>query len=64
VAPALRQAARGSSSGTGQRSIRGVLVIGEVALALMLLVGASLMLRTLFATCAPSTPSRSARPRY
>ncbi len=49
VAPALRQAARGSSSGTGQRSIRSVLVIGEVALALMLLVGASLMLRTLFA---------------
>jgi predicted permease len=49
VASALRQAGRGSSAGTGQRSIRSVLVIGEVALALMLLVGASLMLRTLFA---------------
>jgi predicted permease len=49
VASALRQAGRGSSSGTGQRSLRSVLVIGEVALALMLLVGASLMLRTLFA---------------
>jgi predicted permease len=49
VAIALRQAGRGSSASVRQRWLRSALVIGEVALALMLLVGASLMLRTLFA---------------
>ena len=43
----LREAGRGTSGGARQRSLRGVLVVGEVALSLMLLVGASLMIRTL-----------------
>jgi len=43
----LKEAGRGSSGGARQRVMRGVLVAGEVALSLMLLVGASLMIRTL-----------------
>lgn len=43
----LKEAGRGTSGGARQRVIRGVLVVGEVALSLMLLVGASLMIRTL-----------------
>ena len=45
----LKEAGRGSTGGKRQRFLRGVLVVGEVALSLMLLVGASLMIRTLFA---------------
>ncbi|MGO4881018.1 MAG: ABC transporter permease [Bryobacteraceae bacterium] len=45
----LKEAGRGSTGGKRQRIVRGALVVGEVALSLMLLVGASLMIRTLFA---------------
>jgi predicted permease len=44
---ALKEAGRGNAGGRGQRFLRGALVAGEVALSLMLLVGASLMIRTL-----------------
>ena len=43
----LKEAARGSSGGGRQRLASSLLVVGEVALSLMLLVGASLMIRTL-----------------
>jgi predicted permease len=43
----LKEAGRGTVGGRGQRFLRGALVAGEVALSLMLLVGASLMIRTL-----------------
>lgn len=42
----LNEAARGSSGGTRQRSMRAVLVIAEIALALILLIGAGLLLRS------------------
>ena len=45
----LKEAGRGATGGKRQRFLRGALVVGEVALSLMLLVGASLMIRTLFA---------------
>jgi putative ABC transport system permease protein len=43
----LKEAGRGTSGTRRQRALRGVLVVGEVALSVMLLVGASLMVRTL-----------------
>lgn len=43
----LKEAGRGTAGGTRQRALRGILVVGEVALSMMLLVGASLMIRTL-----------------
>jgi putative ABC transport system permease protein len=43
----LRESGRGTSGTRRQRALRSILVAGEVALSLMLLVGASLMIRTL-----------------
>src|SRR5258706_7914615 len=43
----LKETGRGVSGSVRQRVLRSVLVVGEVALSLMLLVGASLMIRTL-----------------
>jgi putative ABC transport system permease protein len=53
LVPALQVSARGLADslkergGTGQRGMRDALVVAEVALALMLLVGAGLMIKTL-----------------
>jgi len=49
IAVPLKQAGRDAAGGRGQKVLRSGLVICEVALSLMLLVGASLMIRTLFA---------------
>jgi putative ABC transport system permease protein len=49
LATPLKESGRGASGSKRQKFLRGILVVGEVALSLMLLVGASLMIRTLFA---------------
>jgi predicted permease len=46
LADALRDRSRGSSDGPWQHRVRGALVVGEIALACVLLVGASLLLRS------------------
>ena len=43
---ALNEAARGSTGGAAQRQLRSVLVIAEIALAIVLLIGAGLLLRS------------------
>jgi predicted permease len=45
----LKETGRGATGTKKQMFLRSALVVGEVALSLMLLVGASLMIRTLFA---------------
>jgi predicted permease len=42
----LKEGGRGAAGSIWQRALRATLIVGEVALSLMLLVGASLMLRT------------------
>ncbi|HET7623326.1 MAG TPA: ABC transporter permease [Gemmatimonadaceae bacterium] len=42
----LREGARGASGGIGVNQLRGALVLGEVALAMVLLVGAGLLIRS------------------
>ncbi len=49
LAGALKDAARGSSESFGRNRLRGVLVASEFALALVLLIGAGLMVRSFFA---------------
>ena len=49
LANPLREVGRGASAGLRQAALRKGLVVCEVALSMMLLVGASLMIRTLFA---------------
>jgi putative ABC transport system permease protein len=43
---ALNEAARGSTGTSGQRKVRGLLVVGEIAFAIVLLTGPGLMLRS------------------
>ncbi len=45
---ALKEGGGRSGTGTGQRRLRNVLVVGEVALSLMLLIGSGLLIQTLF----------------
>jgi predicted permease len=47
IVPALRQGARGASSDRSQTRLRSVFVAAEVALALLLLVGSGLLVRSL-----------------
>lgn len=44
--PALSDASRGSTGGMNRHRVRNVLIVAEVALALMLLVGAGLLIRS------------------
>lgn len=46
IRPALSDASRGSTAGASRHRVRNVLVVAEVALALMLLIGAGLLIRS------------------
>jgi len=48
LSEALKEGERGSSQGVRHNRLRGLLVMGEMALALMLLAGAGLMVRTVW----------------
>lgn len=60
LAEALKEGGRGNSSGSGRHRLRGILVAAEMALAVMLLVGAGLMVRSF---AAMATASASLQPR-
>ena len=66
LAEPLKQAARSVSGSLRQKILRHGMVVGEVALSLMLLVAASLMIRTLIATAleerSAGSPRRGAPP--
>jgi putative ABC transport system permease protein len=47
LAEALKEGSRGMSGGRRSRNVRGVMVIAEVALSLVLLIGAGLMIKSL-----------------
>lgn len=49
IEPALRQNAPQQGTGRAQRRVRSVLVVGQIALSLTLLVGCGLLLRTIYA---------------
>jgi putative ABC transport system permease protein len=55
VSGALKEGGRGGSAGRGKHRLRGILVAAEIALAVVLLVGASLMVRGFNALLAGST---------
>jgi len=44
----LNEGSRGSTSGPGHHRVRGLLVVTDIALAMLLLAGSGLLLRSLF----------------
>ena len=67
LATALKESGRGGSDGRERHRIRHALVAAQVALAIVLLVGSALMLRTFIAIlvmCSPASPiPRESSPR-
>ena len=55
LAGIMKDRARNTSGGAGRKTLRGALVITQVALAFVLLTGAGLLIRSFFAdaTCRP-----------
>jgi putative ABC transport system permease protein len=58
---ALQTSGRGSTSGRGQRRLRGALVVAEVALAVVLTLGAGLLLRSFMSVMAVDPGFQSAK---